>query len=79
MRARFTTSENAGGVVSSSTHWADLPANASRLTCEAVGQGEVSVAAGLTFVPATLLPFPTYRGIWVEREWVCCMGFSPAC
>lgn len=54
-------------VASSSTSWGELPANASSLSFEATGKGEVSVAAGLKFTPATLLAFPTYRGLWVER------------
>lgn len=51
----------------SSTPWGQLPRNVNRLTFEALGNGEVSVAAGLRFTPAQLLPFPSYRGIWVER------------
>lgn len=33
----------------------------------AQGQGEVSLVATLDFIPARLLPFPTYRGLFVER------------
>lgn len=33
---------------------------------QATGTGEVSIAASLHFVPARLLPFPAYRGIYVE-------------
>jgi hypothetical protein len=52
-------------VVSSSTPWAAVPVNAS-LAFLAAGSGEVSVAASLNFTPAELLPFPTYRGLWVQ-------------
>jgi hypothetical protein len=66
LEAKFTPA-NAGRVESTSTPWGTLPANASGLSFEAAGRGEVSVAAGLKFTPAQLLPFPTYRGLWVER------------
>jgi hypothetical protein len=66
MTAAFTP-QTAGRIATTSTPWSQLPANASRLAVTAAGRGEVSVAAGLTFTPATLLPFPTYRGLWVER------------
>ncbi len=33
---------------------------------QAVGSGEVSVAASLHFIPAALLSFPSYRGLYVE-------------
>jgi hypothetical protein len=56
-----------GKTQSSSTPWGALPPNASALSATATGRGEVSVAAGLTFTPARLLPFPSYRGLWVER------------
>ena len=29
---------------------------------------QASIAATLQFVPAVLMPFPTYRGIWVEAS-----------
>lgn len=31
------------------------------------GKGEVTLAMVLNFIPAQLLPFPTYRGIFVEQ------------
>ena len=31
------------------------------------GSGEVTLSASLNFIPAELLPFPTYRGLYVER------------
>ena len=37
------------------------------LTLSSEGTGEVTVTASLEFVPAELLPFPTYRGLFVER------------
>jgi len=66
LSAEFTPKTDAR-VENSSTPWGRLPANATRLSVAASGRGEISVAAGLTFTPATLLPFPTYRGLWVER------------
>lgn len=33
----------------------------------AQGTGEVSLVATLNFIPARLLPFPTYRGLYVEQ------------
>ncbi|KAI8474284.1 MAG: hypothetical protein J3K34DRAFT_456831 [Monoraphidium minutum] len=64
--ARFTPAA-AGRTQAASTPWGALPPNASTLDVKATGRGEVSLAAGLTFTPAALLPFPTYRGLWVER------------
>lgn len=64
LSASFTAG-NAGRLVSSSTSWAEVPSNAS-LAFTASGSGEVSVAASLNFTPAELLPFPTYRGLWVQ-------------
>jgi hypothetical protein len=60
------TAEKAGRVASSSTGWDTVPINSS-LVFAAQGSGEVSVAAALNFTPADLLPFPTYRGLWVQR------------
>ncbi|KAI8474281.1 MAG: hypothetical protein J3K34DRAFT_375003 [Monoraphidium minutum] len=64
--ARFTPAA-AGRTQDASAPWGALPPNASTLDVKATGRGEVSLAAGLTFTPAALLPFPTYRGLWVER------------
>eukprot|EP00475_Leptophrys_vorax_P031821 TRINITY_DN4847_c0_g1_i3.p1 TRINITY_DN4847_c0_g1~~TRINITY_DN4847_c0_g1_i3.p1 ORF type:complete len:632 (-),score=3.31 TRINITY_DN4847_c0_g1_i3:151-1914(-) len=44
-----------------------LEAKQSALDIDARGTGEVSVAVAMSFVPATLLPFPTYRGLLVEK------------
>ncbi|KAF8063719.1 hypothetical protein HT031_003574 [Scenedesmus sp. PABB004] len=63
--ARFNAS-NAGAVARSTTRWDRVPRGAS-LVFAARGRGEVSVAASLNFTPAALLPFPTYRGLWVQR------------
>jgi hypothetical protein len=60
------TAEKAGQLASSSTGWDTVPSNSS-LVFAAQGSGEVSVAAALNFTPADLLPFPTYRGLWVQR------------
>ncbi|KAG1668836.1 hypothetical protein FOA52_004931 [Chlamydomonas sp. UWO 241] len=53
---------------SSSTPWEDLPSPPGSLDFRASGRGEASIAAMLTFEPAKLLPFPTYRGLWVESS-----------
>jgi hypothetical protein len=54
-------------LVNSTTPWDALPPQ-SQLKFNIAGTaGEVSVVAGLDFTPATLLPFPSYRGLWVER------------
>jgi hypothetical protein len=61
---------NAGTVQSSNHTYTEIqqelgnPPN--RATFTAVCNGEVSVAVGLDFVPAALLPFPSYRGLWVD-------------
>lgn len=60
------TAQTAGKLASSSKWWEAVPAN-STLVFAAKGTGEVSVAAALDFTPADLLPFPTYRGLWVQR------------
>jgi len=66
MEAAFTP-QNGGKSAVKSTPWSQLPLNASRLVITAHGHGEVTVAAGLSFTPAQLMPFPSYRGLWVER------------
>lgn len=58
--------ESAGQLVSSSKDWDAVPSN-STLVFAAAGSGEASIAAALDFTPADLLPFPTYRGLWVQR------------
>lgn len=60
------TPQEAGKLANSSTGWDEVPPN-STLVVSAQGSGEVSVAAALNFTPADLLPFPTYRGLWVQR------------
>jgi hypothetical protein len=65
LSASFTP-ESAGQLVSSSKGWDSVPSNSS-LVFEAAGSGEASIAAALNFTPADLLPFPTYRGLWVQR------------
>jgi hypothetical protein len=66
MSASFTPT-TAGALANSTTPWSALPPQP-KLQFEVKGSaGEVSVAAGLDFIPAQLLPFPSYRGLWVER------------
>lgn len=74
MEEEFTPSSTVG-LVTSSTPLTDLigvtsskAANGSLPSIQflAEGSGQVSLAVGLSFVPAKLLSFPTYRGMWVE-------------
>lgn len=65
LSAQFNAS-NAGRVARGGAAWDSLPPG-SRLVFSARGAGEASVAASLNFTPAALLPFPTYRGLWVAR------------
>ncbi|GMH35163.1 hypothetical protein BSKO_03031 [Bryopsis sp. KO-2023] len=55
-------------VASSSTPWEALASPPEPLEFQAQGIGEVTLAASLSFVPAKLLPFPTYRGMFIERS-----------
>ncbi|GIL54024.1 hypothetical protein Vafri_9574 [Volvox africanus] len=55
--------------VTAFTVWEDIPPStgaSSELNFEVTGSGEVTVAASLHFVPAELLPYPSYRGLFVE-------------
>ncbi|GIL86136.1 hypothetical protein Vretimale_13856 [Volvox reticuliferus] len=56
--------------VTNFTAWEDIPSPSagalSELNFEVTGSGEVTVAASLHFVPAELLPYPSYRGLFVE-------------
>lgn len=65
LSARFNSS-NAGSIARSSTKWERILPGSS-LIFNAKGSGEVSIAASLNFTPEALLPFPTYRGLWVQR------------
>lgn len=65
LSAKFDAT-NAGALKRSSTPWSKVPPN-SRLVFASKGRGEVSVAASLNFVPAEVMAFPTYRGLWVQR------------
>ncbi|GMH38987.1 hypothetical protein BSKO_06885 [Bryopsis sp. KO-2023] len=60
--------ENASPVASSSTPWKQLASPPEPLEFRADGIGKVTLAAALTFVPAKILRFPTYRGIFVQRS-----------
>jgi hypothetical protein len=68
LEANFTSDESAP--VSTVVPWSMLPASTSPLSMQfnVHGSGEASVSALLEFVPAELLPFPTYRGLWVESS-----------
>jgi hypothetical protein len=65
LSARFNSS-NAGTIARSSNKWERIPPG-SNLVFNAKGSGEVSIAVSLNFTPEALLPFPTYRGLWVQR------------
>ena len=49
------------------TPWSELDDPPEPLEFLVSGKGEVTLAALLNFVPAEPLPFPTYRGIYVEQ------------
>lgn len=66
LEASFSRTSNAP--VSTSTPWEELPSPPGTLDFSINGTGEASIAATLEFVPATLLPFPSFRGIWVESS-----------
>ncbi|GJP83852.1 hypothetical protein CLOP_g13954 [Closterium sp. NIES-67] len=58
----------ATAVVSASVPWATTAARVpSSLLIDAQGIGEVSVSVALSFIPGSILPFPTYRGLYVEK------------
>ncbi|GMH44595.1 hypothetical protein BSKO_12547 [Bryopsis sp. KO-2023] len=61
-------SGNANPVASSSTPWEALVSPPEPLEFRADGIGKVTLAAALTFVPAEILPFSSYRGIFVQRS-----------
>ncbi|GLI68394.1 hypothetical protein VaNZ11_012780 [Volvox africanus] len=56
--------------VTNFTVWEDIPSPSagvsSEINFEVTGNGEVTVAASLHFVPAELVPYPSYRGLFVE-------------
>ncbi|CAD7704606.1 unnamed protein product [Ostreobium quekettii] len=54
-------------IAESSTPFSALESPPPPLLFETQGTGEVTIVASLEFVPSQLLPFPTYRGIFVER------------
>ncbi|CAI5537503.1 unnamed protein product [Closterium sp. Naga37s-1] len=55
-------------VVFASVPWATAAGRVpSSLLIDAQGTGEVSVSVALSFIPGSILPFPTYRGLYVEK------------
>ena len=52
----------------STTDWDTLGNEPAPIRFGVQGSGEVSVAVALNFIPAKLLPFPSYRGIFVQRS-----------
>jgi len=69
LSATFTPA-NAGSVQNSNHTYTEIATQLggppTRATFAAKGTGEVSVALGLEFIPAKLLQFPSYRGLWVD-------------
>jgi hypothetical protein len=66
LEASFTPANAGTTIAAKPIGWGSLPANAT-LQFTGKGKGQASVAASLTFTPAELLPFPSYRGMWVQR------------
>ncbi|GIM10108.1 hypothetical protein Vretimale_13886, partial [Volvox reticuliferus] len=60
-----TPSSSSTAPISSSSGNASSSSTA-QLSFVVTGSGEVTVAASLHFVPAELLPYPSYRGLFVE-------------
>ncbi|CAI7797899.1 unnamed protein product [Closterium sp. NIES-53] len=55
-------------VVFASVPWATAAGRVpSSLLIDAQGTGEVSVSVALSFIPGSILPFPSYRGLYVEK------------
>lgn len=65
MQAEFTSPQSP--IVSTTTPWSALESPPPPLEFTAQGQGEVTIAALLNFVPAEQLKFPTYGGIHVVQ------------
>eukprot|EP00798_Chlamydomonas_sp_ICE-L_P016462 gene16462-22683_t len=64
LEGNFTEEQNE--VLRSITPWGALPSPPGEMTFDVNGSGEVSVVASLDFVPAEIITYPLYRGIWVE-------------
>ncbi|CAD7696311.1 unnamed protein product [Ostreobium quekettii] len=64
LQANFTSPQSP--TISAATPWSALGSTPAPLEFSAQGQGEVTVAALLNFVPLEPLRFPTFRGIQVE-------------
>ncbi|CAD7705215.1 unnamed protein product, partial [Ostreobium quekettii] len=65
LQAKFTSPQSP--MVVAGTPWSVLSQPPDPLQFSVEGSGEVTIAALLNFVPAEPLPFPTYRGIYVEQ------------
>lgn len=65
---QFLFKDNAQPVASSVTPWEKLSSPPEALEFHANGKGEVTLAVSLTFIPSKLLPFPTFKGIFVQRN-----------
>ncbi|CAD7700532.1 unnamed protein product [Ostreobium quekettii] len=65
LQAEFTSPQSP--MVVTGTSWSVLNQPPAPLEFSVDGKGEVTIAALLNFVPAEPLPFPTYRGIYVEQ------------
>lgn len=65
LEGQFTSSSDP--VISRDFNFEELDNPVGPLMFRSEGTGEVTLTASLEFIPAELLPFPTYRGIFVER------------
>ncbi|GMH45788.1 hypothetical protein BSKO_13751 [Bryopsis sp. KO-2023] len=67
IKAEFDGSEKEVAVVTNSTSFEELASPPDPIMIRAKGKGEVSLVTLLDFVPAEVLLFPSYRGIYIER------------
>ena len=63
-----TFDEDSSAIAQSTTDWDTLGDEPAPINFRVQGSGEVSVAVALNFIPAEILPFPSYRGIFVQRS-----------
>eukprot|EP00210_Caulerpa_lentillifera_P009043 g8630.t1 len=66
LEANFT--DSTPPVASATILWEDLPPRPEPIEVSAMGEGEAFVSITLNFIPAEILPFPSYRGIYVQRS-----------
>lgn len=64
---QFQFNSNSPPVASAIVAWEQLDSPPKPLEFLANGKGEATLAASLIFTPSKLLPFPTYKGFYVQR------------